>query len=95
MTSVVLDRRSLLAAGGSILVVGLFQLLLSARRKVWYQPLRCTPSRRRDPARRAAHPNLGAHHGGAGARTEKSWATLTDKNGVFRLEMPQIIPIFG
>ena len=22
-------------------------------------------------------------------------ATLTDKNGVFRLEMPQIIPIFG
>ena len=32
---------------------------------------------------------------GSGARAADAGATLTDKDGKFRLEMPQIVPIFG
>jgi hypothetical protein len=37
-----------------------------------------------------AHTTEGQEH-----ETQSHGATLTDKNGAFRLEMPQIIPIFG
>lgn len=37
-----------------------------------------------------AHTTEGQEH-----EPQSQGATLTDKNGVFRLEMPQIIPIFG
>ena len=37
-----------------------------------------------------AHTTEGQEH-----EPQSHGATLTDKNGVFRLEMPQIIPIFG
>jgi hypothetical protein len=37
-----------------------------------------------------AHTTEGREH-----EPQSHGATLTDKNGAFRLEMPQIIPIFG
>ena len=37
-----------------------------------------------------AHTTEGQEH-----EPQSHGATLTDKNGAFRLEMPQIIPIFG
>src|SRR5262245_3129357 len=54
-----------------------------------------TPRRRRGSARRAgiqiwAHTTEGQEH-----EPQSHGATLTDKDGAFRLEMPQIIPIFG
>ena len=123
MTTVVLNRRNLLAAGGSVLATGVSGLLLPARA----QGLAPTPSmsggsnnyRKGAPivdrigkggfwmsgtVRRAgdgaplagqriqiwAHTTEGQEH-----EPQSHGATLTDKNGVFRLEMPQIIPIFG
>ena len=123
MTTVVLNRRNLLAAGGSVLATGFSGLLLPARA----QGLTPTASmsggannyRKGAPivnrigkggfwmsgtVRRAgdgaplagqriqiwAHTTEGQEH-----EPQSHGATLTDKNGAFRLEMPQIIPIFG
>ena len=119
MTPVVLNRRSLLAAGGSVLAAGVPGLLLPARA----QGLAPTPSMsggsnnyRKGAAtvgrigkggfwmsgtvRRAgdgsplagqriqiwAHTTEGQEH-----EPQSHGATLTDKDGKFRLEMPQII----
>jgi len=123
MTAVVLNRRNLIAAGGSVLATGVSGLLLPA----CAQGLAPTPSmlggsnnyRKGAPiverigkggfwmtgtVRRAgdgaplagqriqiwAHTPEGQEH-----EPQSHGATLTDKNGAFRLEMPQIIPIFG
>ena len=123
MTTVVLNRRNLLAAGGFVLAAGVSGLLLPASA----QGLAPTSSmsggsnnyRKGAPTvnrigkggfwmsgtvRRAgdgaplagqriqiwAHTTEGREHD-----PHSHGATLTDKNGAFRLEMPQIIPIFG
>ena len=123
MTTIVLNRRNLIAAGGAVLATGVSGLLLPARA----QGLAPTDSMsggsnnyRKGAAivdrigkggfwmsgtvRRAgdgaplggqriqiwAHTTEGQEH-----EPQSHGATLTDKNGAFRLEMPQIIPIFG
>ena len=123
MTTVVFSRRTLLAAGGSVLASGVLAPLLPARA----EGLAPTPSMRggtnnyqkgapvverigkggfwmSGTVRRAsdgaplagqriqiwAHTTEGQEH-----EPQSHGATLTDKNGVFRLEMPQIVPIFG
>ena len=123
MTPVVLNRRTLLAAGGSVLASGIFGLPRPARA----EGLAPTPSMRggtnnyREGAaivdrigkggfwmsgtvRRAgdgaplagqriqiwAHTTEGQEH-----EPQSHGATLTDKDGKFRLEMPQIVPVFG
>jgi hypothetical protein len=123
MTIVVLNRRNLIAAGGSVLATGVSGLLLPA----CAQGVAPTPSmsggsnnyRKGAPTvdrigkggfwmsgtvRRAgdgvplagqriqiwAHTTEGQEH-----EPQSHGATLTDKDGKFRLEMPQIIPIFG
>lgn len=122
-TAFSLDRRSLLAAGGSFLAAGASGLLVPASA----QGLAPTPTMpggannyRKGAAivdrigkggfwmsgtvRRAgdgaplagqriqiwAHTTEGQEH-----EPQSHGATLTDKDGRFRLEMPQIIPIFG
>src|SRR5436309_461562 len=128
MTTVLLNRRNLLAAGGSIVATGILAtgvpgLLLPARadglaptetmsggannyRKgaaiverigkggFWMSG---TVRRAGDGAPLAgqriqiwAHTTEGQEH-----EPQSHGATLTDKDGKFRLEMPQIIPIFG
>jgi hypothetical protein len=124
MTTVVLNRRSLIAAGGCVLATGFSGLLLPAGAA---QGLAPTPSmsggsnnyRKGAPfverigkggfwmsgtVRRAgdgatlagqriqiwAHTAYGQEH-----EPQAHGATLTDENGAFRLEIPQIIPIFG
>jgi hypothetical protein len=124
MTTVILNRRDLLAAGGAVLATGVSGLLLPA---AGAQGLAATPSMpggsnnyRKGAAivdrigkggfwmsgtvRRAgdgaplagqriqiwAHTPEGQEH-----EPQSHGATLTDKDGKFRLEMPQIIPIFG
>lgn len=128
MTSVVLNRRNLLVAGGSVLASGVLAtgvsgLLLPARadglaptetmsggannyRKgapiverigkggFWMSG---TVRRAGDGAPLAgqriqiwAHTTEGQEH-----EPQSHGATLTDRDGKFRLEMPQIIPIFG
>jgi hypothetical protein len=125
MTNLLLNRRKLLATGGSALALGASGLLLPASA----QGLAPTPSMSGGANNYAAHKGapiverIGkggfvmsgtVRRAGDGAplagkriqiwahtiegREEDSrshGATLTDKNGVFRLEMPQIIPIFG
>src|SRR4051812_23050760 len=123
MTTVILNRRDLLAAGGSVLAPGVSGLLWPAGA----QGLAATSSMpggsnnyRKGAAivdrigkggfwmsgtvRRAgdgtplagqriqiwAHTPEGQEH-----EPQSHGATLTDKDGKFRLEMPQIIPIFG
>jgi len=123
MTTVVLNRRALLAAGGSMLATGVSGLLLPAHA----QGLAPTPSMSggannyqkgakivdrigkggfwmSGTVRRAgdgaplggqriqiwAHTTEGQEH-----EPQSHGATLTDKDGKFRLEMPQIIPVFG
>src|ERR1700729_1074666 len=123
MTIVVLNRRNLIAAGGSVLAAGVSDLLVPAGAS----GLAPTPSmsggsnnyRKGAPiverigkggfwmsgtVRRAgdgaplagqriqiwAHTPEGQEH-----EPQSHGATLTDKNGMFRLEIPQIIPIFG
>jgi hypothetical protein len=123
MTIVVLNRRSFLAVGGSVLAAGVSSFPFPARA----EGLASTPSmsggsnnyikgaptvdrigkggfwmsgtvrRAGDGAALAgqriqiwAHTTEGQEH-----EPQSHGATLTDKNGVFRLEMPQIIPIFG
>jgi hypothetical protein len=123
MTAVVLNRRTLLAAGGSVVAAGVSGLLLPARA----QSLAPTPSMRGGSNNYRPGAPIVARIGGGGfwmtgtvhragdgaplagqriqvwAHTteghERDWhshgATLTDANGVFRLEMPQIVPAFG
>ena len=124
MTTVVFNRRNLLAAGGAVLATGVSGLLLPARAA----GVAATPSmsggsnnylkgaatverigkkggfwmsgtvrRAGDGAPLAgqriqiwAHTTEGQEH-----EPQSHGATLTDKDGKFRLEMPQIIPIFG
>ena len=123
MTTASLNRRSLLAAGGSVLATG-FTGLLSPVQAQDLAPTRSMRGgsnnyRRGAPivdrignggfwmtgtVRRAGDgaPLAGqriqiwAHTTEGYEREAKSHgATLTDSNGVFRLEMPQIVPAFG
>ena len=123
MTTIVLSRRNLLGAGGSVLAMGVSGLLVSARAQ-GLAPTDSMPggsnNYRKGAAiverigkggfwmsgtvRRAgdgtplagqriqiwAHTTEGQEH-----EPQSHGATLTDKDGKFRLEMPQIIPIFG
>jgi hypothetical protein len=123
VTTIVLNRRNLLAAGGSVLAAGVSGLLLPAGA----QGLASTPSmpggsnnyhkgapivdriggggfwmsgtvrRAGDGAPLAGvRIQIWAHTTEGHERDPHSHgATLTDKNGVFRLEMPQIVPAFG
>jgi hypothetical protein len=123
MTTVVFNRRSLLAAGGSFVAAGMSGLLLPAQA----QSLAPTSSmsggsnnyfkgapivdrigkggfvmsgtvrRAGDGAPLAGQRiQIWAHTTEGREEDQRSHgATLTDKNGMFRLEMPQIVPIFG
>jgi hypothetical protein len=123
MITVVLNRRRLLAAGGSVVAAGVSGLLLPARA----EGLAPTPSMRGGSNNyRPGAPIVGrigrggfwmsgtVRRAGDGAPLarrriqiwahtteghERDWhshgATLTDANGAFRLEMPQIVPAFG
>ncbi len=123
MTIAALNRRSLLAAGGSIVATGVSGLLLPARA----QGLAPTPSMRGGSNNYRAGAPIVERIGGGGfwmtgtvrragdgaplagqriqiwAHTTEGYendqrshgATLTDANGRFRLEMPQIVPAFG
>jgi len=123
MTTVVLNRRNLLAAGGAVLASGVSGLLLPARA----EGLAPTPSMRggtnnyargapvverigkggfwmTGTVRRAGDgaPLAGQRiqiwaHTTEGRENDphSHGATLTDKDGMFRLEMPQIVPVFG
>jgi hypothetical protein len=125
MTALILNRRNLLTAGGSVLALGASGLLRPAAA----QGLAPTASMRGGANNYHAHKGapvverigkggfvmLGTvRRSGDGAPLSgqriQIWAhtiegreedahshgaTLTDKNGAFRLEMPQIIPIFG
>lgn len=123
MTAVILNRRNLLAASGSVLAIGVSGLLLPARAQgvaptasMWggsnnYQKgapivdrigkggfwMTGTVRRAGDGAPLAGQRvQIWAHTAEGREEDERSHgATLTDKNGVFRLEMPQIVPIFG
>src|ERR1044071_3955863 len=123
MTTILLNRRNILAAGGSVLATGVSGLLLP----VGAQGLAPTASmsggannyqkgapvvnrigkggflmsgtvrRAGDGAPLAGQRiQIWAHTVEGREEDERSHgATLTDKDGKFRLEMPQIIPIFG
>jgi hypothetical protein len=123
MTSVVLNRRRLLAAGGCVMATGVFPLVLPARA----QGLAPTPSMRGGANNYLQGAPIVQRIGGGGFWMSGSvrragdgaplagqriqiWAhttegherdahshgaTLTDANGLFRLEMPQIVPAFG
>ena len=123
MSTIVLDRRNLLAAGGSVLALGATGLLLPAQAQGVaptvsmsggtnnYQKgapivkrigkggfwMTGTVRRAGDGAPLAGQRvQIWAHTVEGREEDERSHgATLTDKNGLFRLEMPQIIPIFG
>ena len=123
MTTILFNRRNLLAAGGSILATGASGLLLPAfaqgvaptatmsggannyRKGVqvverigkggfWMSG---TVRRAGDGAPLAGQRIvIWAHTAEGREEDERSHgATVTDKNGMFRLEMPQIVPIFG
>ncbi len=123
MTAVLLNRRALLAAGGSVLATGVTTLLVPARAN-GIVPTRSmrggsnnylpgAPIVKRiggggfwmsGTVRRAGDgaplPNqriqIWAHTTEGHERDPHSHgATLTDANGEFRLEMPQIVPAFG
>jgi len=123
MTIIVLNRRNLIAAGGSALATGFSGLLLPARA----EGVAPTPSmsggsnnyfkgapivdrigkggflmtgtvrRAGDGAPLAGRRiQIWAHTTEGREEDQRSHgATLTDKNGAFRLEIPQIVPIFG
>ena len=122
-TTILFNRRNLLAAGGSILATGASGLLLPAfaqgvaptatmsggannyRKGVqvverigkggfWMSG---TVRRAGDGAPLAGQRIvIWAHTAEGREEDERSHgATVTDKNGMFRLEMPQIVPIFG
>lgn len=123
MTTVLLNRRSLLVAGGSVLATGGSSFLVPAGA----QGLEPTPSMRGGSNNYRPGAPIVDRIGGGGfwmsgtvrragdgaplagqriqiwAHTTEGYesdqrshgATLTDQNGVFRLEMPQIVPAFG
>ena len=123
MTIIVLNRRNLIAAGGSALATGFSGLLLPARA----EGVAPTPSmsggsnnyfkgapivdrigkggflmtgtvrRAGDGAPLAGQRiQIWAHTTEGREEDQRSHgATVTDKNGAFRLEIPQIVPIFG
>ncbi len=123
MRSVLLNRRTLLATGGSVVATGMSGLLVPARA----QGLAATPSMRGGSNNYRPGAPIVERIGGGGFWTsgtvrragdgaplagqriqiwahtteghERDWeshgATLTDANGMFRLEMPQIVPAFG
>lgn len=123
MTNVVLDRRKLLVAGGSVLAIGVSGHPLPTRA----QGLVPTPSMRGGSNNYLPGAPIVERIGGGGfwmsgtvrragdgaplaGQRIQIWAhttegherdphshgaTLTDANGVFRLEMPQIVPAFG
>lgn len=123
MTTVLLSRRSLLAAGGSVLATGLSGLLAP----VGAQGLAPTSSMRGGSNNYLPGARIVDRIGGGGfwmsgtvrragdgaplaGQRIQIWAhttegherdphshgaTLTDSNGAFRLEMPQIVPAFG
>jgi protocatechuate 3,4-dioxygenase beta subunit len=123
MTIIVLNRRNLIAAGGSALATGFSGLLLPARA----EGVAPTPSmsggsnnyfkgapivdrigkggflmtgtvrRAGDGAPLAEQRiQIWAHTTEGREEDQRSHgATVTDKNGAFRLEIPQIVPIFG
>src|ERR1700750_1911153 len=123
MTTLVLSRRNLLAAGGSVLATGISGLVVPAladgvaptppmsggsntyrkgaaivdrigKGGFWMSG---TVRRAGDGAPLAGQRiQIWAHTvGGQEHEPQSHGATLTDENGAFRLEMPQIIPIFG
>lgn len=123
MTAVLLNRRSLLAAGGSVLATGFSGLLVPA----FANGLAPTSSMRGGANNYLPGAPIVKRIGGGGfwmsgtvrragdgaplagqriqiwAHTTEGYesdqrshgATLTDSNGAFRLEMPQIVPAFG
>lgn len=123
MTTVPFNRRSLLAAGGSVLATGVSGLLVPARAQGLaptstmrggannYLPgapivkrigaggfwMSGTVRRAGDGAPLAGQRiQIWAHTTEGYESDQRSHgATLTDANGVFRLEMPQIVPAFG
>ena len=123
MTTASLDRRSFLAAGGSVIATGVSGLLVPARAQSLaptrsmrggsnnYRPgapivdriggggfwMTGTVRRAGDGAPLAGQRiQIWAHTTEGYERDPQSHgATLTDANGVFRLEMPQIVPAFG
>ncbi len=123
MTSVLLDRRGLLAAGGSFVATGVSGLLVPASANGLaptrsmrggannYRPgaaivdrigrggfwMTGTVRRAGDGAPLAGQRiQIWAHTTEGYESDQRSHgATLTDQNGVFRLEMPQIVPAFG
>ena len=123
MTTIELNRRRLLAVGGSVLAISAPGLLLPARAQgvaptssmsggannyrkgapivqrigkggFWMSG---TVRRAGDGAPLAGQRiQIWAHTVEGREEDERSHgATLTDKNGAFRLEMPQIVPVFG
>jgi protocatechuate 3,4-dioxygenase beta subunit len=123
MTTVLLNRRGLLAAGGSVLATGMSGLLVPASANGIaptasmrggannYLPgapivkriggggfwMTGTVRRAGDGAPLAGQRiQIWAHTTEGSESDQRSHgATLTDANGVFRLEMPQIVPAFG
>jgi protocatechuate 3,4-dioxygenase beta subunit len=123
MTTVLLNRRNLLAAGGSVLATGVSSLFVPARAQGLaptrsmrggsnnYRPgapivdriggggfwMTGTVRRAGDGAPLAGQRiQIWAHTTEGQERDPQSHgATVTDSNGVFRLEMPQIVPAFG
>ncbi|MEM9632278.1 MAG: twin-arginine translocation pathway signal [Pseudomonadota bacterium] len=123
MTTDLLTRRTLLAAGGAVAVTGVSRLLVPARAQ-GLEPTRTMRGGANNyrpgapivdriggggfwtfgTVRRAGDgkPLAGqriqiwAHTTEGHERERRSHgATLTDANGIFRLEMPQIVPAFG
>lgn len=123
MTSMVLNRRRLLVAGGSVIATGASVFLLPAHAQ-GLAPTETMPGGANNYFKGA--PTVGRIGKGGfwmtgtvrragdgaplGGQRIQIWAhttegreedqrshgaTLTDKNGTFRLEMPQIVPIFG
>ena len=123
MTTDLLNRRTLLAAGGAAMVAGMSGLVVPARANGVaptrsmrggsnnYRPgapivvriggggfwMSGTVRRAGDGAPLAGQRiQIWAHTTEGHERDPQSHgATLTDANGVFRLEMPQIVPAFG
>ena len=123
MTAILLNRRSLLATGSSIVATGLSGFRMPARAKNLaptrsmrggsnnYRPgaeivkqiggggfwMTGTVRRAGDGAPLTGQRiQIWAHTTEGHERDPQSHgATLTDSNGVFRLEMPQIVPTFG
>lgn len=123
MSSLVFNRRNVLAAGGSVLTAGVAGLLLPAQAQGFAPTasmsggsnnylkgapivdrigkggfwMSGTVRRAGDGAPLAGQRiQIWAHTVEGREEDQRSHgATLTDKNGAFRLEMPQIIPIFG